>query len=137
MKKLLCSFVTTGIFIIHSSYALAENTAIKTLMTSYQSQGVKSGNAKNGEQFWNKTFTAKAPFTERSCKSCHTANLKNAGKHIRTGKKLKALAPSVNSSSLNKTKKIKKWFKRNCKWTVGRECSVQEKADILTFIKLQ
>ncbi|MCK5721690.1 MAG: DUF1924 domain-containing protein, partial [Gammaproteobacteria bacterium] len=45
--------------------------------------------------------------------------------------------PSVNQASLSKVKKIKKWFKRNCKWTTGKECSAQVKADILAFIKQQ
>ncbi|MEA3244387.1 MAG: DUF1924 domain-containing protein, partial [Pseudomonadota bacterium] len=31
-------------------------------------------------------------------------------------------------------KKIEKWFKRNCKWTLGRECTAQEKADFLAYI---
>jgi len=137
MKKLLISFITTSVLILNSKTIMADNSTIDTLMKSYQSQGTKVAKPKKGEQFWNKTFTGNAPFVERSCKTCHTANLKNSGKHARTGKVLKPLAPSVNTSSLTKTKKIKKWFKRNCKWTVGRECSVQEKADILAFIKQQ
>ncbi len=137
MKKLLIGFLTTSIFIISVSSVIAEETAINTLMKNYQSQDAKSGNAQRGEQFWNKTFTGKPPFTERSCKSCHSSNLKNKGEHVRTGKTLKPLAPSVNETSLNKVKKIKKWFKRNCKWTTGKECSAQVKADILAFIKQQ
>lgn len=137
MKNLLIGFITVSVLTIHSASVMAESNAANTLMKSYQSQGAKPGNAKNGENLWSKTFTGKAPFVERSCKTCHTANLKNSGEHIRTGKVLKPMAPSVNASSLIKMKKIKKWFKRNCKWTVGRECSVQEKADILAFIKQQ
>jgi len=137
MKKLLIGFLTTSIFIISVSSVIAEETAINTLMQNYQSQGAKSGNAQRGEQFWNKTFTGKPPFTERSCKTCHSSNLKNKGEHVRTGKTLKPLAPSVNETSLSKVKKIKKWFKRNCKWTTGKECSAQVKADILAFIKQQ
>lgn len=137
MKILLIGFLTTSIFIAQTYSVIADENTVNTLMKSYQLQGVKSGNAQRGEQFWNKTFTGKAPFTERSCKSCHTANLKNNGEHVRTGKTLKPLAPSVNQASLNKVKKVKKWFKRNCKWTTGNECSAQVKADILAFIKQQ
>ena len=137
MKNLFIGFFTISILTIHSASLMAENNSMDTLMKSYQAQGAKMGNAQKGEKFWNKAFTGKAPFVERSCTSCHTANLKNAGKHVRTNKVLKPMAPSANDASLTKTKKIEKWFKRNCKWTVGRECSVQEKADILTFIKQQ
>lgn len=137
MKNLFISFITVSALSLHGPSVMAENNTIDTLLKSYQSQGAKLGNAQKGEKFWNKTFTGKAPFVERSCNTCHTANLKNAGKHVRTRKVLKPMAPSVNAASLTKTKKIEKWFKRNCKWTVGRECSAQEKADILTFIKQQ
>jgi len=136
MKILLISFITTFL-IMQTSFVRAEDNAINILEKSYQDQGAKSGNAQSGEKLWNKTFSGKAPFTERSCKSCHTENLKNNGEHIRTGKALKPLAPSINSVSLSKAKKIKKWFKRNCKWTTGKECSAQDKADILAFIKQQ
>jgi|LGOV01.1.fsa_nt_gb hypothetical protein len=137
MKKLLISCITTALLVTQISSVLADETTVNTLMKNYQSQGAKTGNALRGQQFWNKTFSGKAPFTERSCKSCHTANLKNKGEHVRTGKILKPLAPSINSLSLSKVKKVNKWFKRNCKWTIGKECSAQEKADILAFIKQQ
>jgi len=136
MKKLLTGFITT-LLVVQTSFVWADNNAITILEKSYQTQGAKSGNAQRGEKLWNKTYSGKAPFTERSCSSCHTSNLKNNGEHVRTGKTLKPLAPSVNSASLSKVKKMKKWFKRNCKWTTGKECSVQDKADILAFIRQQ
>lgn len=116
---------------------VAESAAVKQLTTSYQLQGASTGSAQRGQALWNKTFTGKAPFTERSCKTCHTANLKNTGTHARTRKSLKPLSPAINKKSLTDTKKIKKWFKRNCKWTIGRECSAQEKTDLLTFMNQQ
>lgn len=137
MKNFIITFITTSILIMHASSAMADNTTINSLITSYQSHGAKTANAKNGELFWNKTFSGKAPYAERSCKTCHSSNIKNSGKHARTGKILKPLAPSINKASFNKVKKVNKWFKRNCKWTVGRECSAQEKLDILTFIQQQ
>ena len=134
MKHILLISIT---LMIYSNIAMANNTAVTQLLDDYQLQGVSVGNAQSGEQLWNKTFSGKAPFTERSCSTCHTDNLKNKGKHARTGKELKPLAPSANNQSLSDTKKIKKWFKRNCKWTLGRECTAQEKSDILTFINQQ
>jgi hypothetical protein len=32
---------------------------------------------------------------------------------------------------------IEKWFLRNCRGTWGRECSAQEKGDLLLFINQQ
>lgn len=137
MTKLLINLLTTIILMSQSYYVMSDENTINSLMKSYQSQGVKSGDAQRGEQFWNRTFSGKAPFTERSCMLCHTANLKNEGKHARTNKLLSPLAPSVNQKSLGNVKKVNKWFKRNCKWTTGKECSPQLKADILAFINQQ
>lgn len=137
MKNLLIKLLTTIIVVTPFSAVYAASPAVDKLMKSYQSQGAVIGNAQTGEKLWNKTYVGKAPFTSRSCNGCHTTNLKNSGEHVRTGKNLKPLAPSTNSKSLASEKKIKKWFKRNCKWTVGRECSAQEKSDILSFILQQ
>ncbi|MCW8853060.1 MAG: DUF1924 domain-containing protein [Gammaproteobacteria bacterium] len=129
--------IISAVLITHSNMALAENTVINKLLGDYQSQGASTGQALAGEQLWNQTFAGKPPFTKRSCASCHTRKLSNEGKHARTGKALKPMAPSVNPQSLTDVKKITKWFKRNCKWTLGRECTVQEKSDILSFINQQ
>ena len=43
------------------------------------------------------------------------------------------MAPSVNPKRFTDLKKVEKWFRRNCKWTWGRECNAQEKADILQW----
>ena len=84
---------------------------------------------------WNKTFIDAKSGKERNCGSCHTTDLAKQGKHARTGKVIKPMAPSVNAKRLTEVKKIKKWFVRNCKWTLGRECTAQEKGDVLAFLK--
>jgi len=119
------------------SSAVAANTDLTQLIESYQAGSSTLPDAKKGQQLWNKKFTGKAPYTERSCQTCHSSNLKQNGQHIRTKKIIKPLAPSVNNESLAKAKKVKKWLKRNCKWTLGRECSNQEKVNLLTFLKQQ
>jgi hypothetical protein len=32
---------------------------------------------------------------------------------------------------------IEKWLRRNCNWTLGRECSAREKGDLLSFLRSQ
>ena len=76
-------------------------------------------------------------FTERSCTSCHTKDLTAAGKHIKTNKVIKPMAPSSNAERFTDSKKVEKWFKRNCKWTIGRECTAQEKSNFLVYINKQ
>lgn len=101
------------------------------LLASYRSQGAQEFSAERGEQLW---LTKR---DERSCGSCHTNNPKAQGKHQKTGKPIKPLAPSVNSERLTSEKTIKKWLARNCKWTLGRECTAQEKGDFLTWLQTQ
>ncbi|MEG7525318.1 MAG: DUF1924 domain-containing protein [Chromatiales bacterium] len=57
--------------------------------------------------------------------------------HIRTGKVIEPLAPSVNPKRFTDQRKVEKWFIRNCKWTLGRECSSQEKGDLLVYLLSQ
>ena len=103
----------------------------------YQQLGNLSFSAKAGEKLWKQEITHKKSPTSRRCASCHGGDLTASGKHIKTNKVIKAMAPSVNDGRFNKQKKIEKWFLRNCKWTWGRECSTQEKGDILRYLSQQ
>ena len=132
------SLIILSLLLAASIHTASANTpAVNSLMQNYIANGATLGDPRKGEQLWNKTFAGKAPYTERRCASCHSNNLKDNGKHIRTHKNIAAMAPSVNSKSLSKVKNIKKWLKRNCKWTLGQECSVQQKADLISFISQQ
>jgi len=110
-----------------SSSANATSSPIEQL-DNYRQQGVEQTDEKQGRQLW---F---ASANGRSCTSCHNDKPVNIGKHSRTGKLIDPMAPSVNPMRYQNSKKIEKWFLRNCKWTFGRECSLQEKADILTWL---
>ena len=97
----------------------------------YQQQGASGADPQNGRSLWSSSSGT------RSCSSCHGVSLKQPGKHIKTGKSIKPMAPSVNSERYQDSKKIEKWFLRNCKWTFGRECDVQEKSNILAWLNTQ
>ncbi|MEJ1374966.1 MAG: DUF1924 domain-containing protein [Candidatus Sedimenticola sp. (ex Thyasira tokunagai)] len=126
-----------GIFIVAVACGplVAQADAVAQLESDYFAVGAKEFSASRGEALWNKTFTDKKSGKTRSCGTCHGDNLRQAGKHARTKKLIKPMAPSTNPKRLITVKKIEKWFKRNCKWTVGRECTVQEKGDLLAFLK--
>jgi hypothetical protein len=97
----------------------------------YKQQGATHIDIQNGQRL----FTSK--LGDRSCTSCHTNDLTAMGKHQKTGKPIKPMALSVNPKRFQDDKKIEKWFMRNCKWTFKRECTVQEKADILSWLASQ
>jgi hypothetical protein len=71
---------------------------------------------------------------EWSCSSCHTDNPAAQGKHAKTEKVIKPLAPSANPERFTEVKKVEKWFKRNCNDVLDRECTAQEKGDVMTYL---
>lgn len=111
--------------------------AINDISSEYRQNGVSNISEQAGKILWNKEFKDKKTGQSRSCTTCHGIDLTKTGKHVRTDKQIEPMAPSANKNSLTDVKKIKKWFKRNCKWTLGRECSAQEQADILAYLSKQ
>ncbi|MFQ5489046.1 MAG: DUF1924 domain-containing protein [Gammaproteobacteria bacterium] len=112
--------------------------AVDDLLAEYRQAGAAEFSAERGRTLWDKRFPdPKQAGKTRSCSLCHGDDLRQGGKHVRTGKAIKPMAPSVNSARLSDVKKVRKWLKRNCKWTLGRECSPQEKGDLLTFLRSQ
>ena len=122
-------------FSLGASTVLADT--VDDRLAVYQSEGAGPFDAARGEAMWTQQFTHAKANKPRSCASCHTDNLKASGKHARTGKAIEPLAPSVNAERLTNTRDIEKWFGRNCKWTLGRECTAQEKGDFLSFMRKQ
>ncbi|WP_455222590.1 DUF1924 domain-containing protein [Kaarinaea lacus] len=107
------------------------------LIDKYQQSGAQQPDPQKAKTMWTQKYPDDNGKNTRSCSSCHTDNLHVNGKHVRTNKPIDPMAPSVNKERLTDAKKIEKWFKRNCKWTLGRECSPQEKSDFLTYISNQ
>ena len=98
------------------------------LLKSYEAQSGKASSAR-GEQFFNGKHGK-----EWSCASCHETPPNHDTKHIVTGKVIKPLAPSANPARFTDDAKVEKWFKRNCNDVLGRECTTQEKADVLSWL---
>lgn len=112
--------------------------AVDDLLSTYRQAGAGEFSAERGKALWHRRFPdPRHPGKIRSCTTCHGEDLSHTGKHVRTGKIIKPMAPSVNPKRFAKAKKIRKWLKRNCKWVLGRECTPQEKGDVLTFLQGQ
>jgi len=111
--------------------------AVDELLSEYRAKGAVTFDATAGRSLWFREFSAPKGGKPRSCTNCHTDDLRKRGKHVRTGKPIEPMAPSVNPRRLKERKKIEKWLLRNCKWTLGRECSPQEKGDLLSFLRAQ
>ena len=129
MKNKSLNFLGMALLYVAASTVQA-NSVDKHLQT-YKQQGAPQADAAKGEQLWY------ASQNKRSCSSCHGAKPGDTGKHVKTRKLIEPMAVSANPDRYQDSKKIEKWFLRNCKWTFGRTCSVQEKADILTWLASQ
>lgn len=110
---------------------------LESTIQLYQQQGNLSFSAEAGKALWNQEITHTQMPVTRSCASCHGSDVSQSGKHIKTTKVIKPMSPTINPARFTDQAKIEKWFLRNCKWTWGRECSVQEKGDILRYLSQQ
>lgn len=71
---------------------------------------------------------------EWSCASCHGATPVRGGKHAATGKVLDPLAPAANPRAFTEQARVDKWFRRNCRDVLERECTPGEKADVMAWL---
>ena len=130
MNKIIIFF--TVLAMGFATMVSADDATVKKMLALYESQGGKNFSASTGKAMWSKEFSVKGE--KRSCVTCHTADLKSKGKRADTGKVIDPMSPQVNSQRYNDPKFIEKWFKRNCKWTMDRECTAQEKGDYLLYL---
>ncbi len=71
-----------------------------------------------------------------ACTSCHGDDPRVAGR-TRSGKAIEPMAASASTERYTDPAKAEKWFKRNCKEVLGRECTPREKGDWLAYMMKQ
>ena len=133
MMKIFMTIITAAALIFAQS--VSASPAVDTLLGEYRDAGAGPFSAEAGQRMWTEKHNDSKALADRSCNTCHTNDLKDHGKHVKTKKIIKPMAPGINAKRLTDVKKIEKWFKRNCKWTLGRECTAQEKGDFLLYIQ--
>jgi len=134
----LKTFIPNMIFALALVSHGTNAAVVDDLLKEYKTQGAADFNAARGDAFWHKKFPdPENPGKTQSCGTCHGDDLKQKGKHATTGKVIEPLAPSANKERLTDPKFVEKWFKRNCKSVAGRECTTQEKGDILIYLRGQ
>jgi len=107
----------------------ARATTAQEQLADLSAQSGTAPESARGEQF----FTSKHGL-EWSCSSCHGPVPTTPGQHASTGKVIKPMAPACNPERFTDAVKSEKWFRRNCRDVVGRECSAAEKADVLAWL---
>lgn len=135
--------MTVKRFMILSALAIALaapawSAAQDAVLEQYKTQaaaadGAFAGfSAEHGKAFFLSTNTGGGADTP-SCTSCHTSNPVNAGQ-TRAGKAIEPMAVSASPGRFTDFAKTEKWFTRNCKTVLGRECTPQEKGDFITYM---
>ncbi len=110
--------------------AAAQAATPAELLAGYSAEAATPAAAARGRAFFNATHGR-----EWSCASCHGATPVQAGRHAGTGKAIAALAPAANPKRFTDAATAEKWFRRNCRDVLDRECSAGEKADVLAWLQ--
>ncbi len=132
----------TIILIGLSTYSLLAASPMQEYMATLETEAKAENpafsafDAKRGEALFTSSHIGKKGVAI-ACTSCHTNNLKNAGKNSFTAKAIEPLAPSANPQRLTSPKEVTKWLKRNFSDVYNREGTAQEKGDVLTYIMAQ
>lgn len=109
--------------------AHAADTTIAQQLAQWSAQAGAPGNAARGQTFFSSKHGG-----EWSCASCHGTPPTGTGKHAGTRKSIDPLAPAFNPKAITDAARVEKWFRRNCKDVLARECSAAEKADVLAYL---
>jgi hypothetical protein len=101
-----------------------------------ETPGFAGFSAARGEAFYRAKHGGGRPDTP-ACTSCHGPDPRVAGQQERTGKVIEPMAVSRNPSRFTDRATVEKWFLRNCKGVLGRECTAQEKGDFISYLASQ
>jgi mono/diheme cytochrome c family protein len=123
--KTLASVICCGLL----AFTAAQASTPPAELQRWEQASGQAGNAARGQAFFGQRFGG-----EWSCASCHGQPPVRDGKHASTGKKISPLAPAFNAERFTDSAKTDKWFKRNCKDVLSRECTAPEKADVMAYL---
>ena len=127
-RKSQCSWVLLGaVFVLGGPSAQA--TTPQAQLQRWQEAAGQSGQAARGQEFFGRRHGG-----EWSCASCHGQPPTAPNRHAATGKSIAPLAPAFHAERFTDSAKADKWFKRNCKDVLSRECTAIEKADVLAYL---
>jgi Domain of unknown function (DUF1924) len=133
-----CAFLVAA----SGAVALAGSDETHKPLLDFYAQQAKSADpaftefsAARGQTLFLSTFTGGKP-NMSSCTACHTKDPTKTGQ-TRAGKDIEPMAASVNPKRYTDLEKTEKWFGRNCRNVLGRECTAPEKGDFITFMLTQ
>lgn len=137
LKAGLFTGLLTVLFVGGAPLNAAAQSPQETVLKTFESQlqTGESFSATRGEALFRDTFSGGKP-ENPTCTSCHSTSPQKAGK-TKAGKVIEPMAFSKTAIRYADQGKVDKWFRRNCKTVLGRECTALEKGDFLTFMLTQ
>ncbi|WP_157223587.1 DUF1924 domain-containing protein [Rhodovulum sp. PH10] len=127
-----------GLAAVSLGTAVAEPSAAQKgvldgyVTTARQEAGFSGPSAERGRKFFFAEH-AGGKADSPACTSCHGKDLTKPGE-TRAGKAIEPMAASVTATRYTDPANVEKWFRRNCRDVLGRECTAAEKADALAFL---
>jgi hypothetical protein len=132
MNKYLANlFICSSLLAL--DYTAFASPAIDAEFAKFKAEGANNFSADQGKLNWNNVVISKEG-EKRACVTCHGTDPNKSGLHATTQKIIEPMSLSVNPERFADIKKMEKWFKRNCEWAWSRECTAQEKGDILKYL---
>lgn len=128
-SRFLATTALALLTLLGSTLVQAGDTTAAAQLQHWSVEAGSPGNAARGQTFFQSKHGG-----EWSCSSCHGNPPTSAGKHASTGKTIEPLAPAFNAKAFTDQARSDKWFRRNCKDVLSRECSAAEKADVLAYL---
>lgn len=130
----LAAIVTTTLCLLLGN---ASVSAAPALLDEYSSEARQSradfqADTGRGQQLFTRTHSHSPELP--SCSHCHGSDPRQPGKHALTGKRIEPMAVSANPARFSDRRKADKWFGRNCREVLGRECTDAEKADVVRYL---
>lgn len=132
---LAASSVLAASTIAHAAPGRDAILAGLTAEAQKQAPGLTGFSAARGEALFRDRHGGGKPATP-SCTTCHRASPLETGA-TRAGKPIAPMAVSRTPDRFTDPAKVAKWFRRNCKSVLGRECTALEKGDFITFMATQ
>ncbi len=131
-------FAALAVCVLLPAGQVFADTPRDSILAEFQAQakiadpGFTGFSAKRGESLFRGTHAGGKPDTP-SCTTCHSAVPQNKGL-TRAGKVIDPIAVSGAPKRFTEPAEVEKWFGRNCKSVLGRECNAAEKGDFITFM---
>ena len=118
--------------VLAAPFAADANPARDQIIAALAAESGGALSAQRGEALFQSMNTTGKPDTP-SCTTCHTKDPRNIGA-TRAGKAIDPMAVSKTPDRFTDPAKVAKWLLRNCNTVLGRECTAQEKGDVLTYL---